>query len=282
MLAGTIKNLALAVLAIALGCSVAEAQTLTASLQSDTAGLYAVIKEGVQTSYANGVIKEEKYIKQVIKEKRYLVNACDAPDVIGIGESSSKIQEKLILVASTVIRLSDELRKLGYPPEVWETLIRDFELHEIESIRVAATQHLTDEEVESSLVVASYEKLNKDLVAASARYRKSHPSLVRVGIDDGGCGVGEEVEVTIKTRPPGGSVYFITSFDYKVCKALNLDPDNRSSCNIWHEAVEGNPEHMLGDYEYVATWEGRVPKRSRLTINGSANANWRQTITITP
>src|SRR5580704_11696900 len=100
MLAGTIKNLALAVLAIALGCSVAEAQTLTASLQSDTAGLYAVIKEGVQTSCASRSAKEDRYIKDAIKEKRYLVNSCEAPNVIGIGESKSKIQEKLILVAS--------------------------------------------------------------------------------------------------------------------------------------------------------------------------------------
>jgi hypothetical protein len=270
MLAATTKHLALAVLALALGCSVAAAETLTESLQSDTAGLYAAIKEAMQSSYVNGSIKN------AIKEKRYVLDDCEAPNLTGSGPSKSELLDALTGVAGTAVRLSVDLRKLGYPPEVWEPLIRDFELREIESIRVAAARHLTNEEMPTG----SSEKLYKGLVAALSRYREAHPSLVRAVFEDSGCGVGEEVEVTIKTRPSGGTVYFISSFDYKLCKARNLDPDNRDGCNLWQEAVEGTPAHMLGDYEYFATWQDRAPKRSRLRINSSSN--WQQTITITP
>jgi hypothetical protein len=270
MLAATTKHLALAVLVLALGCSVAAAATLTESLQSDTAGLYAAIKEAMQSSYVNGSIKK------AIKEKRYALDDCEAPNLTGSGPSKSELLDALAGVAGTAVRLSVDLRKLGYPPEVWETLIQDFELREIESIRVAAARHLTNEE----MATGSSEKLYKGLVAALSRYREAHPSLVRAVFEDSGCGVGEEVEVTIKTRPSGGTVYFISSFDYKLCKARNLDPDNRDGCNLWQEAVEGTPAHMLGDYEYFATWQDRAPKRSRLRINSSSN--WQQTITITP
>ena len=146
MLAATMKHLALAVLAIALGCSVAAAETLTESLQQgDTAGLYAAIKEAMQSSYVNGSIKK------AIKEKRYALDDCEAPNLTGSGPSKSELLDSLAGVAGTAVRLNVDLRKLGYPPEVWETLIQDFELREIESIRVAATRHLTDEEMDGVL-----------------------------------------------------------------------------------------------------------------------------------
>jgi hypothetical protein len=276
VLAGAMKYLALAVLAIGLGCSVAAAETLTESLQSDTAGLYAAIKEAMQSSYVNGSIKK------AIKEKRYVLDDCEAPNLTGSGPSKSELLDSLAGVAGTAVRLSVDLRKLGYPPEVWEPLIQDFELREIESIRSAPAGELTEDEKTAFDAKATDDtnKLYKGLVAALSGYREAHPSLVRAVFEDSGCGVGEEVEVTIKTRPSGGTVYFISSFDYKLCKARNLDPENRDGCNLWQEAVEGAPAHMLGDYEYFATWQDRAPKRSRLRINSSSN--WQQTITITP
>lgn len=281
MSAGTVKHLALVALAIFLGYSVAAAETLTDSLQSDTAGLYAVIKEGVQRGFADESVKQARYLKEAMKAKKYVLDDCEAPG-LNIGSSKSEALDSLGSVAGTAIRLSNDLRKLGYPPEVWEPLIRDFERREIETVRAGATQHRTDEEMSELLATVSAEDLYKDLVTVLARYRNAHPSLARVVVEGSGCGVGEEVEVTIKTRPSGGTVYFISSFDYKVCKARNLDADDRTSCNIWHEFVEGNPEHMLGDYEYVAIWENRAPKRSRFKINNSSNSNWQQTLTITP
>jgi hypothetical protein len=147
--------------------------------------------------------------------------------------------------------------------------------------RSPAGQLTEDEKTEfDAKATEDTNKLYKDLDAALSGYRKAHPSLVRAVVEDSGCGVGEEVEVTIKTRPSGGTVYFISSFDYKLCKARNKDPDNRDDCNLWQEAIEGGPAHMLGDYEYFATWPDKAPKRSRLRINSSSNSQ--QTITITP
>jgi hypothetical protein len=274
MLVGTMKHLALAVLAIALGCSVAAAETLTESLQGDTAGLYAAIKEITQRSYVGGPVNK----------REYLLGDCESAQD-GLPESSTRKSdplEWLATVAAITVRLSADLRKLGYRSETWEPLIRDFELREIEHVRAAPAGPLAeDEKAEFDTKTADdTNKLYNDLVAALSGYRKAHPSLARVVFSDSGCGVGEEVEVTIKTRPSGGTVYFIASFYYKLCKARNLDPDNRDGCNLWQEAVEGTPAHMLGDYEYFATWQDRAPKRSRLRINSSSN--WQQTITITP
>ena len=73
MLVGTMKHLALAVLAIALGCSVAAAETLTESLQGDTAGLYAAIKEITQRSYVGGPVKIKENISWVTAKARKTV-----------------------------------------------------------------------------------------------------------------------------------------------------------------------------------------------------------------
>jgi len=278
MLAGTMKRVALGALAIAFGCSAAAAQTLTASLASDTDGLYATIKEAVQGSYVNAAVK------RAIKEKKYILDDCEAPGLIASGPSTSELLDLLAGVAGTAVRVSVDLRKLGYPPEVWETLIQDYERSEIESIRAGASRSLTEEEKNELLSSPEFsDKLYKGLVAASAAYRKAHPSLVRVVVEGSGCGVGEEVEVTVKTRPPGGSVWFISSFDYKLCKSRNLDPEDRNSCDVWQNGtIEGNPPHMLGNYEYVAIWPDRAPARSRLKIGSALNGGDRKTITITP
>jgi len=167
----------------------------------------------------------------------------------------------------------EEFDELKIPPAVTARVFSMMENLAIETLQ--ERQPSTKEQIErlENKRDAKYVQLLERMVKDLNTYGKSRKDLPRF-VHEGGCG-GGEVEVEIKTNPPGGTVSVISLFSYKLCQARGINPDDRERCSGWWEAVSVS-EDLIGEYQYHAEWPDGKKKKGKFRIGKKT------TITISP
>ena len=94
-------------------------------------------------------------------------------------------------------------------------------------------------------------------------YGDKHPGLVKITYEKG-CGAGPEASVKIISYPEGAQIEYITYFNYELCRAQKLDPDDHKTCNRWREAHDSQLTKVTGDYLYLARWPDGKVRRGEL------------------
>jgi hypothetical protein len=162
-------------------------------------------------------------------------------------------------LAFYIVSWRNGLRNAGFPDAVWRPDLIQYEDRELNTIAGTTGDDSDERRTEFRRYLAR--KLNN--------YRQTTAtSLPKVVPDDEGCGAGE-ADYGIRTDPPGGRVWLIPVYFYRLCKAQGLDPDNSQSCDRWRQAPNGLVQPLSGDYYYYALWpDGTRTGRTFLAVEG--------------
>lgn len=225
--------------AATLGCTVVLAQTSSIMVKADPAQQYEAVKKTMQSFYERGLVSSHieshnaDYDVWVCAEPAEFEGEAEYPD------SKSEDLPNLVDLAETTVVWRNDFRKLGVPPEVWESVVRSYE-----DARLKNGARLSEAQEEAG---------KKRIAAALNSYRRlSKPSLPRFVVE-GGCGAAE-IEVHLELRPPNGRLFLIPVFLYKLCQAQHLNPADPRSCDRWTEVLNGTASYVSGDYVYMARW----------------------------
>jgi hypothetical protein len=178
-------------------------------------------------------------------------------------------------IALDVIDWSTDLQKLGYPRELWESMVDSYEKRALETV----AKYTTSERAwgPEGIIVAKLEErrtsFERQLAVSLNAYRsKVGNRVVEVVPSDSssGCGGGNPgVDFLVSIRPPEGQVFVISFFKYDVCREQGHDPLDRLRCDFWEEARDGSTIEIAGKNHYRAQWsdgasvEGTISDKDR-------------------
>ncbi|MBA3811561.1 MAG: hypothetical protein H0X27_07965 [Caulobacteraceae bacterium] len=173
----------------------------------------------------------------------------DCAEADRVKEPAGQAASPLETLARRVALLQRSLLTAGYPPELFETALRDYERRELAYWAAAAPTELEVPDQSGDRYARALTRLASDIEAARQTRRPDLPAI----IVEGGCGAAESPAV-IRSDPPGGRVWVITKFAFDVCKASRRDPWDRETCARWSEMDPGRPAELSGNYAYQARW----------------------------
>lgn len=164
-------------------------------------------------------------------------------------ENSARDAQTTVLsqLASEVIAAEIVLGEMGYPKQVWEGELSQFEagmLNDIERTKKYRWQ--------------THNQLAGRLITRLNEYRATRQdSVPKVGWD-AECG-GRGDTYTILTDPAGGQVQYIPAGIYLYCERQGIDPKT-SQCDQWSTARHGAKIVVEGAYRYRVFWrkDGRI------------------------
>ena len=246
-------------------CSHAFAQTSTGLFKSDLKAQYELSKQAMTALYQRlqpklGVFENEYSLFQCSMAGNFLGTS---PDVSWADDRTMRATADL---AYKVVWWSNDLRRLGYPANVWSDLLARFEAEQIALLARPGDWSARDQRDRAFL---------GRLAGALNAYRNTKPALPRAIVGED-CGAGD-VAVSIVTEPRGGKVLFTPGFYYELCRAQRLDPEDPARCNRWREALDGKLEYVAGDYYYIARWSDGAVRRGSLRIDANDDG---RTITL--
>lgn len=167
-------------------------------------------------------------------------------------------------IALDVSRLRAELSGLGYPPEVFEQPLLDYErrrLNETAQPMGAPSEDLIGElaaEMESRRQVLQLRRpiAYRDCPAPPPRFASAgYP----VPVPERG---GEDVAILIS--PPNGRLWLINGFAFRLCERKTANPWNHIGCG-WNEYTTDDGAHMSGRYIFEVRWpDGTVRRGARI------------------
>ena len=172
-------------------------------------------------------------------------------------------------LALEVSRLRAELKGLGYPAEVYEQPLLDYE-------RARLTAGTT----------GSIESLAAELEARRQRTQAGKPivyqpcSPPRAGATGFGALLvpvrmrerGDE-DVAIVTSPPNGRLWLINGFAFRLCERKTANPWDHLACG-WNEYTASDGAHLSGRYIYEVRWpDGTVRRGARILEFDSDDQN---------
>jgi hypothetical protein len=234
-----------------LGCLGSPGQNT--SNTSTFAAIRESVRETIQGKREFKLLQNEAYDLYLCNEAAQLGMSDDAP----LGFATA--------VALHIEIYQAELTRLRVPESIWRP-----QLVALDQFGARSIQRFTGQ-------LRSYEQLDKDLreiektLADSViAYGRGSPRLPQFTWE-GGCGAGEQ-EVEITTTPRGAMVSYISLFQYKLCEARNVNPEDPARCDGWISAVKVF-EDMIGKYHYIATWPDGHQAKGIFDITGKATVN---------
>jgi hypothetical protein len=192
----------------------------------------------------------------------HLAGDCTYSDLIGQAVRT-ELGRRLRLLALFSNDFERDLPRLGFD----NTLVRqEVQTLEVESIRtIRDSLHWTTKwENLPSHDPAPYAR---PLRVFADNLNRSHAGKrlpLLIASADLGCGAGE-VPVRLLSSPPGGRIYVVEVFEYRVCEAIEsgLGEDLRR-CDRWHAAPASDFYPVAGRYRYKIVWPGQPETRSQL------------------
>jgi hypothetical protein len=247
-------------LLVAPGCLGQSASDLT---NADPNASYYALKRALQIFYDEGVLPSNISKGGLPSEQGYDVIDCQSgSDFIGGWEHRGDVGTLADLAGHIVVWRND-LRKLGYPEQVWRPLLIQYEEEEL---KLLIRERGATGDWEARASYKNREAFEKRLAQSLNDYRsRQNPRLQKV-IRMGGCGAGE-IAIHVQVRPSDGEVLFMPKLLYRYCQALRLDADNPRACNYWNRATDGILYSVSGTYEYWARWPDGQSRRGSVDFS---------------
>ena len=250
-------------LALALPCG-ALAQVSSALVVADPKAQYYVIKRAMQQMYERGGLHSN--ISRAAADGYDIVHCESGSDYFGERPPADALFVALANLAADIVIWRNDFRRLAIPEAVWRPV-----LIEIEDTQLAL--RLQEGRLQEGRAPAAtdapserrYASQQRQLLSALNAYRAQSGGRRAPFQMEGGCGAGD-FNVTITTAPRTGRVFFIPVFFHELCKAQQLDPDDRGACNHWREAVDGTLAYVAGDYRYQAVWPDGATRSGPLSF----------------
>ena len=162
-----------------------------------------------------------------------------------------------------------QLTRLGVPESIWNRHLAALERFGTSSIQRYPTQRSQTDWTEDPLD-KEFRQLEENMANRIIAYGRGDPRLPQFTFE-GGCGAGEQ-EVRITTSPRGARVSYISLFQYRLCQARNVNPEDPAHCEGWISAVKVY-EDMIGKYRYLATWPDGYQAKGLFDITGRTTVN---------
>ena len=192
----------------------------------------------------------------------HLAGDCVYEDLIKAAVKS-ELGRRLRLLALFTNDFERDLPKLGFDQALVRQEVQTLEAESIRTIRDGSHWTTTWENLPSH-DPAPYAR---PLRAFADNLNRSHagrrvPRLVASA--DLMCGAGE-VPVKLLSSPPGGRIFLVEVFEYRVCEAIEsgLGEDLRR-CDRWQAAPADDFYPIAGRYRYKIVWQGQPETRSQL------------------
>lgn len=196
---------------------------------------------------------------QLYRDTKYDLYLCADPSELGMS-ASPLVPATMVAMHVEIYRA--ELARLRVPEYIWSRDLAALELFGARSVR---NVDRSSEQFDRML-----RQIEKSLANSLIAYGRSGAGLPQFQFE-GGCGAGEE-EVRITSTPGGARVRYISLFQYKLCQARNINPEDPANCEGWISAVKLY-EDMIGKYRYVAAWPDGYQTRGLFDITGKTTVN---------
>lgn len=178
----------------------------------------------------------------------------------GYYDVPAEMEEKernLAALSIEVSRLRTQLRLIGYPAQIYEQPLLDFERGEVQAIIGAPAD--ADPDAHST---RQWESLATLAAGMERRRAKLSPELPRI-YSEGGCGAAES-EFAIRMIPANGELWLINAFAFRVCERRVANPWDHRACRGWTQFLEGNSTFAAGRYMFESRWGTTVQRGARL------------------
>lgn len=179
-------------------------------------------------------------------------------------------------LALEVSRIGFELKGLGYPADIYERPLRDYERELLAAAgsgtaRSAFEAQLNFEQRHDTALAqlaAELERRRQGAQSGRPIVVQSCPSPPVTINWDGGLPPrvpergGEDVAIVIS--PPSGRLWLINGFAFRLCERKQRDPWNHVACG-WSEYLTDDGAHLSGRYIYEVRWpDGTVQRGARI------------------
>ncbi len=175
-------------------------------------------------------------------------------------------------LALEVARLGSEMKRLGYPAGVFEQPLLDYERDGLASLKLpaaaqeAAAAGSSAPDRLSALAAQMESRRQRAQTGMPIVYRGCSSASVavaasrrrRFGALRGSPGVA------IEMSPPGGHLWLLNGFAFRVCERKSGNPWDHIACG-WNEYSAGAGAQVSGRYIYEARWpDGTVRRGARI------------------
>jgi hypothetical protein len=199
----------------------------------------------------------------------------DCDPFYDVPEGLDEAEAERVQLALDMSKMRAELARIGYPREVYDQPLLDYERWMLTGVAPAWARRLLglmDKYPEGEIegFAGSEEEgllLGNGTLGAlkdelEARRTRLSPRLPRFVVE-GGCGAGEE-EFEIRLVPANGELWLINAFAFRVCERKVADPWNHRACG-WTQYAAGDTTFASGRYMFEARWpDGTVRRGARV------------------
>ncbi len=197
--------------------------------------------------------------------KYYHVDFCLNESYLGV-DHSPDIIGLAIRIAYHVRIYRNDFEGFKVPDTVWKGTIARMDQIAIEALRDSFVYAGKIRDSKLNQREDEYVQLQKRLVSDLQTYRASNATLLPEVEYDQDCLGNGVSDVEIRTTPRGAQVSYIAVFDFELCKARSIDPEDLRRCHGWQQALK-DKEVLLGAYRYVAIWPDGTKRTGAFTIN---------------
>lgn len=206
---------------------------------------------------------------------------CDVEDT-GVDYGEDPLYATYVSIARDMSYFRAALERGGYPPEIFEPALLDYErrrlaLAQVEAdgrdpaeVDFAAEFGLEDFDPQAWQIGAFMERLNAARTGENA-------GLPEVILADG-CG-GDSPPVILRTAPGNGQVWIISAFAFRVCTRRMSDPWDKFACR-WNEIETGAENSLAGRYVYEVVWPDGTSRRGTRELRGDVMTWEPKTVTF--
>jgi hypothetical protein len=276
MLAGCRRLLA-ATFACCVSATLAQAtwaQSSNTQIAKDTVAGYRAIKAGLYEAFQG--IPPNGLKRQIASTELFLGKdsggsvslmgiLCNYAELFGTPRDAPPAKRtalRLKNLASAAITYEYDLPRRGFEVSVVREEVAKLEAESLRTINARlhwldGNSDMFEDMHDPAPQIAPVRQFADTLMRAHAGKRV--PRLVASG---GGCGAGE-MEVRLRSDPPGGQIYIIEAFNYRICE--KLEPglgEHLQRCDGW-QSVSDATYPVAGLYRYKIGWPGRPISKSQ-------------------
>jgi hypothetical protein len=257
-------SFAIALILLPVICS---SQTASGIIAAPPEKAYYALKRVLQTFYDEGVLPSnlgKERMNQYQSEAPYDVITCvSGSDFIGTWLPDTDRLHALADLAGRIVILRNDLRKIGYPEQVWRPILIAFEESQLKLI----TEGLGfSNDWEQRPTYKNEVAFEERLVLTLNDYHRNQNSQLPEAIREGGCGAGE-ISIKIRVSPPDGEVLFVPKLLYRYCAAQGVNADDPQACAYWNRAADSTLYDVSGSYQYAAHWPDGASKRGSVDFS---------------